>query len=68
MFSLAYQSLHTDRIMTLDEQIAEIEGVGLEQVQRVAREVLVPGTLAVSALGIGKKAGIQRQDLAGTLA
>lgn len=65
MFSLAYQSLHTDRIQTLDEQIAEIEEVGLEQVHRVAREVLDPGTLAVSALGLRRAAGIRRQDLGG---
>jgi len=64
MFSLAYQSLHTDRILTLDEQIAEIEEVGLEQVQRVAREVLDPAALAVSALGIRRAAGIRREDLA----
>ncbi len=64
MFSLAYQSLHTDRILSLDEQIQEIEDVDLDQVRRVAQEVLDPDTLGVSALGIRRAAGIRRGDFA----
>ncbi|BDU70968.1 M16 family metallopeptidase [Mesoterricola silvestris] len=64
MFSLAYQRLHTDTILSLDQQIAEIEEVSLDQVQRVAREVLDPGALGVSALGVRRSAGIRKEDLA----
>ena len=63
MFSLAYQTLHTDRLMTLDEQIAEIEAVDLDQVQRLARETLRPETFAVSALGTGRASAIRPKDL-----
>jgi predicted Zn-dependent peptidase len=64
MFSLAYQTLHTESLMTLDEQIAEIEEVTLDQLLRVAREVLVPEAVAVSALGTRKTSGIRAKDLA----
>ncbi len=64
MFSLAYQALHTDRILTLDEQIAEIDAVTLDQLLRVAREVLAPEKVALSALGTRKTSGIRPSDLA----
>jgi predicted Zn-dependent peptidase len=63
MFSLAYQTLHTGRLQTLDEQIAEIEDVTLEQLHRMAQEILVPGNLAVSALGTRKASAIRQADL-----
>jgi len=63
MFSLAHQALHMDRILSLDEQIAEIDGVDLEQLHRVAREVLKPECLAVAALGTRKGREIRKQDL-----
>jgi len=65
MFSLAYQSLHNQSLMTLDEQIAEIEDVDLDQLLRVAREVLRPEAFGVSALGTRKASGIRSKDLAG---
>jgi predicted Zn-dependent peptidase len=64
MFSLAYQALHTQRLMTLDQQVAEIEAVNLDQLARVAREVLRPEALAISALGTRKTSGIRPKDLA----
>jgi len=63
MFSLAYQALHTARFQTLDEQIAELEAVDEAQLLRVAREVLAPEKLAVSALGTRKTSEIRAKDL-----
>ena len=64
MFGLAYQAIHMDRMLDLDGQIAEIEAVSLDQLQRLAQEVLRPETLAVSALGTRQGAEIRKQDLA----
>ena len=63
MFSLAHQAIHLDRLQTLDEQIQEIDQVTLDQVHRVAREVLAPEAFGVSALGTGRTTGIRRRDL-----
>lgn len=63
MFTLAHQAIHMGRMMTLDEQVAEIEAVDLDQLHRVAGEVLRPETIAVSALGTRRGAEIRRQDV-----
>ena len=63
MFSLAHQAIHMGEILDLDGQIAEIDAVDLDQLHRVAREVLRPEAMAVSALGTRRGAGIRRQDL-----
>lgn len=63
MFSLAQQAIHLGRVLDLDGQIAEIDAVDLAQLQRVAREVLRPEAMAVSALGTRRGAGVRRQDL-----
>ena len=63
MFSLAHQAIHMGDILDLDGQIAEIDAVGLDQLHRVAREVLRPETMAISALGTRRGAGIRKQDL-----
>lgn len=63
MFTLAHQALHMDRILDLDEQIAEIDAVDLDQLHRVAREVLKPECLAVAALGTRKGKEIRKPDL-----
>lgn len=65
MFALAHQAIHMDRIRSLDEQIREFEEVGLEQIHRVAAEVLRPETFGVSALGTNRTTGIRPRDLAG---
>jgi predicted Zn-dependent peptidase len=52
-----------DRILGLDQQIREIDRVDLEQVHRVAMEVLTPEAFGVSALGTGRANGIRRRDL-----
>jgi predicted Zn-dependent peptidase len=63
MFTLAHQAIHLDQLASLDEQIAEIDAVSLEDLQRVAREVLDPERFAVSALGTGRSTGIRPRDL-----
>jgi len=63
MFALAHQALHMDRLLSLDQQLEEIDRVDLEQLARVAREVLVPEAFGVSALGTGRATGIRRRDL-----
>jgi len=63
MFSLAHQALHMDRIRSLDEQIAEIDAVDLDQLHRVSQEVLRPEFLAIAALGTRKGGEIRKQDL-----
>jgi predicted Zn-dependent peptidase len=64
MFGLAYQAIHMDRLLDLDGQIAEIDAVNLDQLHRIAREVLRPDHLAISALGTRRGAEIRKQDLA----
>ena len=63
MFALAHQAIHLDRVRGLDEQIREIDRVNLEQVQRVAGQVLVPEAFGVSALGTRRASAIRRRDL-----
>jgi len=65
MFSLAHQAIHMGAIRDLDAQIAEIDAVDLDSLNRVAREVLRPERLAVSALGTRKRGEIRKQDLIG---
>jgi predicted Zn-dependent peptidase len=64
MFALAHQAIHMDRIRSLDQQVREIEEVGLEQVNRVAAELLRPDGFGVSALGTTRASGIRARDLA----
>jgi predicted Zn-dependent peptidase len=63
MFALAHQAIHMDRLLTLDQQIQEIDRVDLDQVRRVAEAVLVPEAFGVSALGTGRATGIRPRDL-----
>lgn len=65
MFAMAHQAIHMDRIRDLDAQIAEIDAVDLDGLNRVAREILRPDRLAVSALGTRKQAEIRKADLGG---
>jgi predicted Zn-dependent peptidase len=52
-----------ERMLDLDGQIAEIDAVDLEQLHRIAREVLRPETMAISALGTRKGSEIRKRDL-----
>jgi predicted Zn-dependent peptidase len=63
MFTLAHQAIHMGRIYSLDEMVDEIDAVDLDQLNRVARELLKPELLAVSALGTKRGREIRKQDL-----
>ena len=63
MFSLAHQAIHMGRMLDLDGQIAEIDAVELDQLHRIAQEVLRPEVMAISALGTRKGSEIRKQDL-----
>lgn len=63
MFTLAHQAIHMDRLSSLDEQIREIDQVSLDDLQRIAQEVLAPEALGVSALGTRRTTGIRPRDL-----
>nr|WP_320132520.1 pitrilysin family protein [uncultured Holophaga sp.] len=63
MFSLAHQTIHMDRLRSLDELLAEISAVTLEELNDAATRLLAPGTLAVTALGVRKGDEIRKADL-----
>lgn len=63
MFSMAHQTIHMDRLRSLDEQIQEINAVTLDELNAVAARVLVPGLLSVAALGTKKGGEIRKSDL-----
>ncbi len=63
MFSLAHQALHWGGPLSLDAQLAEIEAVTPEDLQRVAEAVLKPEALGLAALGIPKAHAIRAADL-----
>ena len=63
MFSLAHQAIHLGELRGLDQQMAEIAAVTPEDVLRVARALLDPAQLGLSALGTRKGADIRPQDL-----
>jgi len=63
MFALAHQAIHMERMLSLDEQIQEIDRVDLDQVRRVAGQVLLPEAFGVSALGTGRATAIRMRDL-----
>ncbi len=65
MFSLAHQAIHMDRILNIDAQIAEIDAVNLDQLNQVAKAILDPNVMGVSALGTKKNSEIRKQDLVG---
>ncbi|MBI1753002.1 MAG: insulinase family protein [Acidobacteria bacterium] len=63
MFSLAHQAIHLGELRSLDQQMAEIEAVTTADVLRVARQLLDPAQLGVSALGTRRGADIRPKDL-----
>ena len=63
MFTLAHQAIHMDQLTSIDAQIQELDRVGLEDIQRLAQEILNPEAFAVSALGTRRSTGIRPQDL-----
>lgn len=63
MFSLAHQAIHLGELRSLDQQMAEIEAVTTADVLRVARQLLDPAQLGISALGTRRGADIRPKDL-----
>jgi len=63
MSNLARQQMHFERFFTLDELVESIEKVGVEDVQRIAREFFDPNLVAVSVLGNLGKFKMTRDDL-----
>jgi len=64
MFTLAHQAISLGQVQTLDEQMAEIQAVTVEQIQALAERLLDPRTLGLVALGTRKGAEIRQKDLA----
>ena len=63
MFSLAHQAIHHGELRSLDAQMEEIEAVTAGDLLRVARTVLDPAQVGLSALGTRRGSGIRPQDL-----
>jgi len=63
MFSLAHQAIHQGELRSLDAQVAEIDAVTPEDVQRMARTLLDPAALGLSVLGTRRGCEIRPQDL-----
>ena len=63
MFSLAHQAIHQGGLRSLDQQMAEIEAVTLDDVARMAQALLDPAQFGVSALGTRSGCDIRPQDL-----
>jgi len=63
MFSIAHQAMHMDSILDIDQQLTEIDATNLEQVCRVANEILAPELAGISALGTKRGCDIRLLDL-----
>ncbi len=51
MSHMARQQIYFGRQFTLDEMLDEVERVTVEDVQRVARDLFLPGALSATVLG-----------------
>jgi len=65
MFTLAHQAISLGKVQTLDEQMAEIQAVTVEQVQALAQQLLDPDNLGLVALGTRKGADIRKKGPGG---
>jgi predicted Zn-dependent peptidase len=63
MFSLAHQAIHQGGLRSLDQQMAEIAAVTLEDLARMAETLLDPAQLGVSVLGSRTGCDVRPQDL-----
>ena len=63
MFSLAHQAIHQGGLRSLDQQMAEIAAVTLEDLSRMAQTLLDPAQLGVSVLGSRAGCDVRPQDL-----
>jgi predicted Zn-dependent peptidase len=64
MSSLARQQMYWGRFFSLDEITAEIDRVTAADLQRLARQLLQPGQLALTLLGNLGPLKLTRADLA----
>ena len=65
MFSLAHQAIHQGELQSLDAQMTEIAAVTQADLLRVARVLLDPAQVGLSALGTRRGCDIRPQDLVG---
>ena len=63
MFSLAHQAIHQGGLRSLDQQMAEIAAVTLDDLARMAQTLLDPAQLGVSVLGSRAGCDVRPQDL-----
>ena len=64
MSHLARQEMYYGRQFTLDETLQAVEQVTVDDVHRVAKELLVPGTVAATVLGPVDGLVLSEQQLA----
>ena len=64
MSHLARQEMYYGRQFTLDETLQAVEQVTVDDVHRVAKELLVPGTVAATVLGPVDGLALSEQQLA----
>ena len=63
MFSVAHQAMHMEKILDMDQQLAEIDSVGFEAICRVAKMILDPRLAGIVALGVKNGSNIRQSDL-----
>jgi predicted Zn-dependent peptidase len=64
MANLARQQMYFGRFFGVDEMMEEIDAVGQDEVQKLARELFQPEALALTLLGNLGSMKIERGDLA----
>jgi predicted Zn-dependent peptidase len=63
MSHLARQEIYFDKHFTLDETLAGIEKVTMDDVQRVARDIFSNGSLAATVLGPTRGLDLRKENL-----
>jgi predicted Zn-dependent peptidase len=63
MSHLARQEIYFDKHFTLDETLAGIERVSMDDVQRVARDIFSNGSLAATVLGPTRGLDLRKENL-----
>lgn len=63
MTQLAQQQIYFDRFYTVEEVVREIEGIGAEDIRRLANEIFKQRTLALTLLGSQDGRGFEAADL-----
>jgi predicted Zn-dependent peptidase len=63
MFSIAHQAMHMANVLDVDQQLEEIDSLSLDQLRRVAGEMLVPELAGISALGTKSGCEIRSSDI-----